>query len=212
MSPDGGEDQPGGLAAADEIPPGTPSARPTSPFPDALAPPSLRHPSWADLGLDGLPWVIKGYDQKSERANNRIYRFETVSCGQFFPIGLRSDLRLQGGVAEAQQRRSRGRPGDTGWPVSRVLSRPRKAMDDHSSGACVAAGFARPTRRAGRKCPCHQRRSAVTALPIRPCSRWGLPCRRHCWKRGGLLPHRFTLAVRAPNGADQAVCFLWHFP
>ncbi len=39
----------------------------------------------------------------------------------------------------------------------------------------------------------------ATALPIRPCSRWGLPCRRHCWKRGGLLPHRFTLAGRAPN-------------
>ncbi len=104
------------------------------------------------------------------------------------------------------------RASDTGWPVSRVLSWPCQAMDDHSSGACVAAGFARPTRRAGRKHPRRSGRNPPTALPIRPCSRWGLPCRRHCWKRGGLLPHRFTLAVRVPKGADRAVCFLWHFP
>ena len=30
--------------------------------------------------------------------------------------------------------------------------------------------------------------------PIRPCSGWGLPCRRRCRRRGGLLHHRFTLA------------------
>jgi len=33
------------------------------------------------------------------------------------------------------------------------------------------------------------------AVPIRSCSRWGLPCRFRCRKRGALLPHRFTLAV-----------------
>ena len=27
-----------------------------------------------------------------------------------------------------------------------------------------------------------------------PCTDWGLPCRRCCQRRGGLLPHRFTLA------------------
>jgi len=32
-------------------------------------------------------------------------------------------------------------------------------------------------------------------IPIRSCSRWGLPCRFHCWKRGALLPHRFTLTA-----------------
>lgn len=31
------------------------------------------------------------------------------------------------------------------------------------------------------------------AVPIRSCSRWGLPCRRRCRRRGGLLPHPFTL-------------------
>ena len=36
------------------------------------------------------------------------------------------------------------------------------------------------------------------AIPIRHCSRWGLPCRPCCQRRGGLLPHRFTL-TSAPN-------------
>jgi hypothetical protein len=35
------------------------------------------------------------------------------------------------------------------------------------------------------------------AAPIWSCSRWGLPCRFRCRSRGGLLPHRFTLARRA---------------
>ena len=48
------------------------------------------------------------------------------------------------------------------------------------------------------------------AAPIRSCSRWGLPCRPCCQARGALLPPRFTLAWAAC--ANQAVCFLWHFP
>ena len=43
--------------------------------------------------------------------------------------------------------------------------------------------------------PGRTRRLRVNVIPIRSCSRWGLPCRRHCWKRGGLLPHRFTLTL-----------------
>jgi len=35
---------------------------------------------------------------------------------------------------------------------------------------------------------------ARRAAPIWSCSRWGLPCRLRCRSRGGLLPHRFTLA------------------
>jgi hypothetical protein len=46
--------------------------------------------------------------------------------------------------------------------------------------------------------------------PTRSCSRWGLPCRRRCRRRGALLPHPFTLTRRAEAG--RAVCFLWHFP
>jgi hypothetical protein len=38
---------------------------------------------------------------------------------------------------------------------------------------------------------------ARRAAPIWSCSRWGLPCRFRCRSRGGLLPHRFTLASPA---------------
>jgi hypothetical protein len=36
---------------------------------------------------------------------------------------------------------------------------------------------------------------ALRAVPIRSCSRWGLPCRFRRRKRGALLPHRFTLTA-----------------
>src|SRR6185503_10268766 len=38
-------------------------------------------------------------------------------------------------------------------------------------------------------------RGCPRAVPIRSCSRWGLPCRRRCRRRGALLPHLFTLAA-----------------
>ena len=51
------------------------------------------------------------------------------------------------------------------------------------------------------------------AIPIRHCSRWGLPCRSGCPSRGELLPHRFTLAQSARQGrSGWAVCSLWRFP
>jgi len=37
-------------------------------------------------------------------------------------------------------------------------------------------------------------------IPIRSCSRWGLPCRCCYQKRGGLLPHPFTLTRPEPGG------------
>jgi len=51
-------------------------------------------------------------------------------------------------------------------------------------------------------------RTYRVAVPIRFCSRCGLPCRFRCRIRGALLPHLFTLA---PSG-DEAVRSLWHFP
>ena len=41
------------------------------------------------------------------------------------------------------------------------------------------------------------RLSADTAVPIRSCSRWGLPCHPCRQGRGALLPHRFTRACQA---------------
>lgn len=46
-----------------------------------------------------------------------------------------------------------------------------------------------PTRTSGPRRPCGRPRE----VPIRHCSRWGLPCRSGCPSRGALLPHRFTL-------------------
>jgi hypothetical protein len=43
-------------------------------------------------------------------------------------------------------------------------------------------------------------RQAGAAVPIRSCSRWGLPCRPCCQGRGALLPPRFALARGVPCG------------
>ena len=51
-----------------------------------------------------------------------------------------------------------------------------------------------------------------TSPPIWPCSDWGLPCHRCYQRRGGLLPHRFTLTRRKPCGLLRAVSFLWPCP
>ena len=48
----------------------------------------------------------------------------------------------------------------------------------------------------------------VRVVPIRFCSRRGLPCRVRYRPRGALLPHLFTLTP----GKPEAVRFLWHFP
>ena len=80
-------------------------------------------------------------------------------------------------------------------------------MDDHSSGTSVAGRLARPTRRTVRK---RTRGPKPPVLPIRSCSRWGLPCRPCLQARGALLPHPFTLTSWFCN--ELAVCFLWHFP
>jgi len=52
------------------------------------------------------------------------------------------------------------------------------------------------------------------AVPTWSCSRWGLPCRRRCRRRGALLPHHFTLAAPQRREALEGIggMFLWHFP
>ena len=76
-----------------------------------------------------------------------------------------------------------------GWPVSRILS----------GGEPPGRPFlwARRCRRALAANPDPWAEAALRpkprGVPIRHCSRWGLPCRSCCQSRGGLLPHRFTL-------------------
>ncbi len=80
--------------------------------------------------------------------------------------------------------------------------------DGHSSGTQLALRLKQPTRTAGLTSPrgvIVRRQTRRYAVPIRFCSRWGLPCRLHCWKRGALLPHLFTLTrlrlAASPGGS-----------
>jgi hypothetical protein len=84
--------------------------------------------------------------------------------------------------------------GGTTIPLGRVLRRASRDQPGRRGGNAPAA-------------------LAGAAVPIRSCSRWGLPCRPCCQGRGALLPHRFALARGAPHAVlARAVCFLWHCP
>ena len=66
-----------------------------------------------------------------------------------------------------------------------------------------AHGLEQPTRTASLTSPCGViafRRTSRVAVPIRFCSRCGLPCRFRCRTRGALLPHLFTLTAPIPEG------------
>ena len=95
-------------------------------------------------------------------------------------------------------------------PVSRVLSAcfhgGRPFLCDPPRGGPVATN---PNDGAGM--PSRVARKRAAAVPIRSCSRWGLPCHPCCQGRGALLPHRFAL-TRGSRTLARAVCFLWHFP
>ena len=74
-------------------------------------------------------------------------------------------------------------------------------MDDHSSDHAVAdAAIAANPNLLGQKRPRLWPEGRQHAIPIWHCSRWGLPCRRCCQQRGGLLPHRFTLTCHGGIG------------
>ena len=87
------------------------------------------------------------------------------------------------------------------WPVSRVLSISvaGNRMTIHLGHPLPDASCNQPGRRAGAPC-CQCLATPQPAIPIRSCSRWGLPCQRRCRRRGALLPHRFTLARVATGG------------
>ncbi len=48
--------------------------------------------------------------------------------------------------------------------------------------------------------PGRRSRAGPYAVPIRSCSRWGLPCQPCCQGRGALLPHRFALTAPKRGG------------
>ena len=65
-------------------------------------------------------------------------------------------------------------------------------LDDHSSKVCITTN---PIAAYPNLTPKQSRRpfQAFKQVPIRHCSRWGLPCRSCYQNLGGLLPHPFTL-------------------
>jgi hypothetical protein len=75
-----------------------------------------------------------------------------------------------------------------------VWLRPKPERGSHSSGTTFARCLSQPTRMTGLETS--RTACAVHVIPIRSCSRWGLPCHRRCRRCGGLLPHPFTLTCR----------------
>jgi len=79
--------------------------------------------------------------------------------------------------------------------------------DGHSSGTMFAHCLEQPTRTASLTTPCGVialRRTSRVAVPIRSCSRCGLPCRFRCRTRGALLPHPFhPYCADAPKGEGE---------
>lgn len=86
------------------------------------------------------------------------------------------------------------------WP----RGRPRNVAAIPLGRRLRAASSDQPGRRSG-----DGSEACASAVPIRSCSRRGLPCHVHCWTCGALLPHPFTLTRTL---ARRAVCFLWRFP
>src|SRR5438270_10639598 len=57
-----------------------------------------------------------------------------------------------------------------------------------------------------------RRPETAIAVPIWSCSRWGLPCRLRCRRRGALLPHHFNLAWAKPVGGLLSVALSLESP
>ncbi len=82
-------------------------------------------------------------------------------------------------------------------PVSRVLSALACGTTIHLGRTSRCASRDQPGRQGGNApAPCG------ATVPIRSCSRWGLPCRPCCQERGALLPRRFALT----RGLSRDAC------
>jgi hypothetical protein len=150
------------------------------------------------MGYHGQTWASKGFDPNRSRFR------------RFLLLQLCSRSRSRDRVKEASGDSCFVRKGECQTACKPGSVRARKSAGrpflwdaPHGAPRATNPGGGTGTFRA-------QPNQAVPATPIRSCSRWGLPCRPCCQRRGALLPHRFTL-TRGPFGA-RAVCFLWHFP
>ena len=83
--------------------------------------------------------------------------------------------------------------------------------DDHSSWRAFTSQLMPPTHMRNQRWTIDGPSTKAGArMPIWCCSRWGLACQRCRQRRGGLLPHHFTLTYQVETW--QAVSFLCHFP
>ena len=91
------------------------------------------------------------------------------------------------------------------WRWCQTACKPGSVRAQVSQGCGTTIPLGRALRRASRDQPGRRSGNAPApcgaAVPIRSCSRWGLPCRPCCQGRGALLPHRFALARGPPRGA-----------
>ena len=121
------------------------------------------------------------------------------------------DLKRRQRAISRTARRARTPTNSAHWPVVKnssrgrrfcqlackpgsVWLRPSPERGSHSSGTGLAPGLLQPTRMTGPETGWTA--CAARVIPIRFCSRWGLPCRPCRHGRGGLLPHPFTLTSR----------------
>ena len=79
-----------------------------------------------------------------------------------------------------------------------------RALGDHSSRPGLATRLKQPTRTVGPKQPCG-RRSEPRAIPIRSCSRWGLPC-RCCCQHDAVRSYRTLSLSPGRNRGRPAFC------
>ena len=88
------------------------------------------------------------------------------------------------------------KPGSVPHAVFTLVSSRKPAMRRQpfiSATDCPVAPAANPDG-ISVKPACRSPEGSRRAVPIRPCSGWGLPCGCRCRKPGALLPHPFSLA------------------
>jgi hypothetical protein len=137
--------------------------------------------------------IHRSYGWRSLGRNRSNFGHAQKVPFEYFDLGdsRAKTWRAPGGIPPGalKSRQPACKPG-SGRPASNARRR-----DDHSSGTPVARRLKQPTRTAGSGHDPETRSRELRAVPIRSCSRWGLPCRRRYRRRGALLPHRFTLAA-----------------
>ena len=168
--------------------------------------------SWVSMGYHGRLWASKGMSRPGLELRQ--------GCGGFV-MALRRLMMgwwsllfvLCSGRAVAELRRHRGnRAGKIARrPVSRVLSGLAAGTAIPLGRALRRASRDQPGRRDG-NVPAAPAFAGPPAAPIRSCSRWGLPCRRRCRRRGALLPPRFTLARGGVASGRGRFVFCGTFP